>query len=107
MQIKPKNICQLHKEACHTLDCAWFIQLRGSHPQTGAEIDEWGCAVAWLPILLVETAKEVRQGAAATESFRNAAADGLAMIHGAVAAAQAGARSALAHPPAAQLEAKP
>lgn len=71
MQIKPKNICPLYKEECKALDCAWFVQLRGTHPQTGADIDEWACAVAWLPVLLIETAKEVRQGAAATESFRN------------------------------------
>jgi len=38
---------------------------------TGKEIDEWGCSIAWLPHLLIENAGQVRQGAAATESFRN------------------------------------
>lgn len=51
--------------------CPLYTQMRGDDPQTGQERDEWACAIAWLPILLVETAKEVRQGAAATESFRN------------------------------------
>ncbi len=52
------------------LRCPWYIQLRGADPQ-GVERDEWACAIAWLPVLLIENAKEVRQGAAATESFRN------------------------------------
>lgn len=51
--------------------CPWYTQLRGADPQTGQERDEWACAIAWMPILAVETSKEVRQGAAATESFRN------------------------------------
>ncbi len=54
------------------LRCPWYIQLRGQDPNTGVERDEFACAIAWLPILLIENAKEVRQGAAATESFRNA-----------------------------------
>jgi hypothetical protein len=45
--------------------------LRGTHPQTGAEIDEWMCAISAMPMLQIEVAKEARQGAAATESFRN------------------------------------
>ncbi len=52
-------------------NCEWYIQLQGKHPNTGQDINEWGCAMAWMPILLIENAKEVRQGAAATESFRN------------------------------------
>lgn len=71
MQIKSKNICPLYKEPCKELDCAWFIQLRGTNPNTGAPIDEWGCATAWMPILMIEQAKETRQAAAAIESFRN------------------------------------
>ncbi len=53
------------------LKCAWFTLLRGTNPNTGKEVDEWICAVAALPMLQIEVAKEVRQGAAATESFRN------------------------------------
>ena len=67
----PNKKCPLLKKKCIQHDCQWFIQLQGKHPNTGADIDEWGCAIAWMPILLIENAKEVRQGAAATESFRN------------------------------------
>ena len=51
--------------------CPWYVKLAGTDPQSGESVDEWKCAIAWGPILQVEVAKEVRQGAAATESFRN------------------------------------
>ena len=47
------------------------MQIRGSHPQTGKEIDEWGCTIAWTPMLLIENAKLQRETGAAVESFRN------------------------------------
>lgn len=71
MKIESKNICPIYREPCKQLDCAWFIQLRGTNPNTGAEVDDWGCAVAWMPVLMIETAKETRQAGAAIESFRN------------------------------------
>lgn len=52
-------------------ECEAFTHLRGTHPQTGQEMDESMCAMRALPILLIENAKETRQGAAAVESFRN------------------------------------
>jgi hypothetical protein len=54
---------------CHT--CPQWVQLRGANPNTGEPIDRWDCAQALLPLLLLETAQQVRQGGAATESFRN------------------------------------
>lgn len=51
--------------------CAWFIQMRGQNPQTGEEVDERGCAMAWMPILQVEVARANRGTSAAVESFRN------------------------------------
>lgn len=65
--------CPLYKldvsKVCHK--CEWFTKIKGKHPQSEEIIDRWGCAMTWLPMLLVSTAQEVRQGAAATESFRN------------------------------------
>ena len=40
MNLERKNICPLKNAQCIGLDCAWFTQLRGTHPNTGAEIDE-------------------------------------------------------------------
>jgi len=51
--------------------CHWYVLLRGKHPQSGADIDEWGCAIAWQPILTIESSQQMRQAGAAIESFRN------------------------------------
>ncbi|SCY25941.1 hypothetical protein SAMN05216420_10422 [Nitrosospira sp. Nl5] len=52
--------------------CPWYVQVRGVDVNTGQQIDNWGCAIAWMPTLMINTANESRKGAAATESFRNA-----------------------------------
>jgi hypothetical protein len=51
--------------------CPWYVQVRGVDNNTGKEIDNWGCAIAWMPTLMINTANESRKGVAATESFRN------------------------------------
>lgn len=71
MEIKAGTFCPLLKKDCIQLQCAWFTQLRGSNPNTGKEIDEWGCAIAWMPVLMVENSQQQRQTGAAVESFRN------------------------------------
>ena len=71
MKLDPGKFCPLIKKDCIQLQCNWFQQVRGTNPQSGQEVDEWACAITWLPMLLINTAQEVRQGAAATESFRN------------------------------------
>jgi hypothetical protein len=72
MKIEPKNGCPLDSfRPCRQLDCAWFIQVRGTNPNTGKEVDEWACSMAWLPMLLIENSQQQRQTGAAVESFRN------------------------------------
>lgn len=71
MQLKNGNFCPLIKKDCKGLECSWFTQMRGTNPNTGKEIDEWGCAVVWLPVLLVENSQQQRSTGAAVESFRN------------------------------------
>jgi|GEM_PF-639608 len=51
--------------------CPWYVQVRGVDVNTGQEVDNWGCAIAWMPTLMINTANESRKGVAATESFRN------------------------------------
>ena len=53
------------------LKCEWFTHVQGVNPQTGQEVDEWGCAVTWMPMLLIENSQQQRQTGAAVESFRN------------------------------------
>lgn len=53
------------------MQCAWFTQIRGTNPNTGKEVDEWGCAMSWMPILMIENSQQQRHTGAAVESFRN------------------------------------
>jgi len=72
MKIESKANCPLDGfNPCRQTDCAWFTQLRGNNPNTGEPIDEWGCAIAWIPVLLIENSQQQRQTGAAVESFRN------------------------------------
>lgn len=71
MQLKTGTYCPLLKKDCIGLQCNWFIQIRGTNPNTGADVDEWGCSIAWLPHLLIENANQTRQAGAAVESMRN------------------------------------
>lgn len=72
MKIEAKSNCPLDNfNPCRQLDCAWFMKIRGKDPQTNNEIEEWGCSMAWLPILTIENSQQQRQTGAAVESFRN------------------------------------
>ena len=72
MQLKVEENCPLNGfKKCKQFKCAWFVQMKGSNPNNGKEVDEFACAVAWLPVLLVENAMQSRQSGAAIESFRN------------------------------------
>lgn len=70
-KLEQGKFCPLIKKDCIGLLCSWYTHVRGQDPQSRSEVDEYACAVTWLPILLINTAQEVRQGAAATESMRN------------------------------------
>ena len=73
MTIKVENgdICPLMGKTCIGLQCAWFTKVMGHNPQTGKEVEEWACAVAWLPLLAIENSQNSRMSGAAVESFRN------------------------------------
>ena len=72
MKIEAKSNCPLDNfNSCRQLDCAWFMKVRGKDPQTNNEIEEWGCSMAWLPILMIENSQQQRSTGAAVESFRN------------------------------------
>ncbi len=71
MQLEQGKFCPLIGKDCIQMQCSWFAQIRGNDPQTGKEIDEWGCAVTWMPVLLIENSQMQRQTGAAVESFRN------------------------------------
>jgi len=51
--------------------CRWYTKVIGKNPQSEEQIEEWNCAIAWLPILQVETSQTNRGQTGAIESFRN------------------------------------
>lgn len=72
MKLEVKNNCPLSNfEPCKMFECAWFVQMRGQDPNSGKEVDDYACAMAWMPMLLVENALHTRHTGAAVESFRN------------------------------------
>ena len=71
MKLEQGKFCPLIGKDCIGLQCSWFTQIRGTHPQTGEEIDEWGCAVNWIPTLLIENSQQKRLTGASVESLRN------------------------------------
>ena len=71
MKLEQGKYCPLIKKDCVGLQCSWFTQIRGVNPNTGEPVDEWGCAITWMPILLIENSQQQRQTGAAVESFRN------------------------------------
>jgi hypothetical protein len=72
MKIEPKANCPLDGfKPCRQLECAWFLQIRGTNPNNGESVDDWGCSMNWMPILMIENSQQQRQTGAAVESFRN------------------------------------
>ena len=51
--------------------CAWYTCVVGTDPNTGKGVDEWKCAMAWMPLLQIEMSHTNRGQTAALESFRN------------------------------------
>ena len=71
MKLEVGKFCPLIGKDCIQTQCAWITQVRGVDSNTGKEVDEWGCAVTWMPMLLIENSQQQRQTGAAVESFRN------------------------------------
>lgn len=77
--------CPLYKEdmSLHCHKCAWWTRVIGKNPQSEEMIDDWRCAVALLPMLLIENAQQSRGTGAAVETMRNVMAEGFSgMAHG-------------------------
>ena len=72
MKIDPtSDYCPLIKKNCLEHGCKFYVQIMGTDPQTGKDINGWDCAITWLPMLIIEGSQQTRQTGAAIESFRN------------------------------------
>lgn len=70
MKLKRDDFCPLLKEPCRQLGCNWFISMRGINPNTGEEIDDWRCTMAFLPLMVMEGASQTRQAGASIDMLR-------------------------------------
>lgn len=76
MALEVEFFCPLGSE-CETAEgkkikrCAWYTKVVGIDANTGKEVDDWACAMAWMPTLQVEMASTNRGQTQALESFRN------------------------------------
>ena len=51
--------------------CSWYTQIQGKNPQSEEVIDEWRCAIAFMPMLQVEMSQTNRGQTNAIASFRD------------------------------------
>ena len=51
--------------------CMWYTKVMGYDVNTGKEVDEWACAITWMPRMQIETSATNRGVSQAIESFRN------------------------------------
>ena len=82
----PDGKCPLLNKKCIKHNCVWYNMLQGKHPQTGLDVQEWGCSIAWIPLLLVENSQQIVQTKSATESFRNEMVKGQNVMNNILAA---------------------
>ena len=76
MELKTVLTCPLGAKCKEIKDnaihrCVWYQTFAGTNPSTGEQVDEKGCAMAWLPILMIENSKQQLSTGVAVESFRN------------------------------------
>lgn len=72
MQLENEHGCPLDGfRKCRQLKCAWFAKITGHQVNDGKLVEEWACAIAWVPALALEIAGQARATGAAVESLRN------------------------------------
>jgi hypothetical protein len=80
------------------LKCRWWQHLYGKDPQSEKMIDQWDCAVAWLPITTIEASQMSRQTGASVDKVANEVAtlkSHLAAVAGSIRVAGAGISQAI------------
>ena len=75
MDIQEEVTCPLGHKCTEIKDnkvhrCAWHVKM-AEVDQEGKQHDEWGCAIAWQPILMVELSSTNRNVSASVDSLRN------------------------------------
>lgn len=64
--------------------CRFWIHVQGQNPQTGETVSNGDCAMAWMPVLLIENSKVNRETGASVESMRNESVTASQQVTGAL-----------------------
>jgi len=80
--------CPMLNKPCIEHECKFWVHLTGTHPQTGARLDTFDCAMAWTPVLILENARNTVGVQAAVESMRNEVVQRQDQLNNAVALSQ-------------------
>ncbi len=51
--------------------CRWWQHLAGKDPQSEKMVDQYDCAIAWMPVVTIEGAQMSRQTAASVDKVSN------------------------------------
>jgi hypothetical protein len=83
MTVKVEYTCPLGSTCEEVKDgkimrCAWYTKVMGKDPQSTEDIENWACAMSWMPTMMVEMSQTNRGQTAALESFRNETVKGQA-----------------------------
>lgn len=85
MSADRKLICPLRNAECledgkivngEIHACRFWVSVQGTNPQTGAAINQGDCAIAWMPLLMIESSRASRETSAAVVDLRNSVDSG-------------------------------
>lgn len=66
-----------HNITCKEHECKFWIMLVGTNKNSGKPVNDFDCAISWLPMLLVEGANESRKTSQSVQGFRNSILGGI------------------------------
>lgn len=64
---KDGEFCPFVMGKCVRHQCALFTKVVGTDPQTNTPVEKFGCALSWLPILMVENSNMQRHTSASVD----------------------------------------
>lgn len=62
--------CPFYDAPCIEHACIFYQNLVGKNPQTGVDVNNWGCVINFIPLLLLENTKAQRETNATVQEFR-------------------------------------
>jgi len=66
-----KGCPYMRMKPCVGDECSMYMHMMGSNPQTGQPVDQFGCAIAFTPVLIIENSGQQRGACASIDSMRN------------------------------------